>query len=309
MGGGSFLDRVAAAGERKAARDQERNRRRAAIERAVRVPALIGSTILALVAWWLSGWEMWPWLFGGIGGLVAVMMLARRVSAVWRVTVPLLAVGVWLLTYVDPWWWVLLAGVAVTGAGAVALVVLRLRTRRWQTVGAVVLGVVMVAAGSVMLAVDAAQQQRQTQQELDQAHDEAIARTLPHSPASMVNFLAEHIARLKPDDRLACSVFAPDAQRQFADAWHVPDCPAAIQAMADEVTARGDYVNNLSVPGQATTSNPDGTLSVDACHLDFGGLADDAPHTNPGPQIGVLTLSQQQGQGHLIVSYRRCATP
>lgn len=307
MGGGKFTDRVVAAGERKAAQDQERNRRRAAIERAVRMPALIGSGILALVAWWLSGWEMWPWLFGGVGGLVAVLALARSLPPVWRVTVPLLVVGVWLLTYVDPWWWVLLAGLAVTGAGVAALVTLRLRVRRWQTLGALAAGVLMVAAGWVMLAVDSARHARQTQQELNQAHDEAVARILPRSPASMVDFLAERIARPTPDAVAdACFVFAPPAARELADARHVPDCPAAIRSMAAEVTAAGDYVNTLYLPGQATQSGPDGTLSVDACHLDFSGLTDDTPRANPGPQLGYLTLAQQRGQGHLIVGYRPC---
>ncbi|MFJ7215437.1 hypothetical protein [Amycolatopsis sp. NPDC098790] len=308
MGGRDFVDRVVAAGERKAARDQDRNRRRAAIERAIRVPALIGAGILALVAWWLSGWEMWPWLFGGIGGLLAVLVFARRLPPVWRLTGPLLVVGVWLLTYVDPWWWVLLAGVAVTGAGVASLVMLQLRVRRWQTLTALALGVAMVATGWVMLAVDAARHARQSQQELDQAHDEAVARILPHSPGSMVNFLAERIARPTPDAVAdACFVFAPAARQQLADARHVPDCPAAIRAMAAEVTAAGDYVNNLSLPGQATQPNPDGTLFVDACHLDFSGLTDDTPHANPGPQIGRLTLAQQRGQGHLVVAYQPCA--
>jgi hypothetical protein len=307
MGGGKFADRLVAAGERKAARDQDRNRRRAAIERAVRVPALIGAGILALVAWWLSGWEMWPWLFGGVGGLVAVLIFARRMPPVWRLTVPLLVVGAWLLTYVDPWWWVLLAGIAVTSSGLAALVVLRLRVRRWQTLGALAVGVVMVAAGWVMLAVDAARDARQTQQELNQAHDEAVARILPRTPGSMVNFLAERITRPTPDAVAdACFVFASAARQQLADARHVPDCPAAIRAMAAEVTTAGDYVNNLSLPGQASQSNPDGTLSVDACHLDFSGLTDDTPHASPGPQIGRLTLAQQRGQGHLIVGYRPC---
>ncbi|WP_233225518.1 hypothetical protein [Amycolatopsis sp. CA-126428] len=307
MGGKKFTDRLVAAGEQKAARDQDRNRRREAIERAVRVPVLIGAGILALVAWWLSGWAMWPWLFGGVGGLVAVLVVARRMPPLWRVTVPLLVVAVWLLTYVNPWWWVLLAGVAVTGAGAAALVMLRLRVRRWRTSGALALGVVMVAAGWVMLAVDAARQARQTQQELNQAHDDAVARILPRTPGSMVNFLAERIARPTPDAVAdACFVFAPVARQQLADARRVPDCPAAIRAMAAEVTAAGDYVNNLSLSGQASQSNPDGTLSVDACHLDFSGLTDDTPHTNPGPQIGRLTLAQQRGQGHLIVNYRPC---
>jgi hypothetical protein len=76
--------------------------------------------------------------------------------------------------------------------------------------------------------------------------------------------------------------------------------------MAAEVTAAGDYVNNLYLSGQASQSNPDGTLSVDACHLDFSGIADDIPHANPGPQIGRLTLAQQRGQGHLIVGHRTC---
>ncbi len=227
----------------------------------------------------------------------------------WRVTVPLLVVGVWLLTYVAPWWWVLLAGVAVTGAGVAALVMLRLRVRRWQTLGALALGVVMVAAGWVMLALDAARHARQTQQELNQAHDEAVARILPRTPGSMVNFLAERIARPTPDAVAdACFVFAPAARQQLADARRVPDCPAAIRAMAAEVTAAGDYVNNLTLSGQASQSNPDGTLSVDACHLDFTGLTDDTPHANPGPQLGRLTLAQQRGQGQLIVDYRSCAS-
>ncbi|MET8845804.1 hypothetical protein [Amycolatopsis sp. NPDC004625] len=300
---------MAAAGERAAARDQARNRRRAAIERVLRLPVLVGAAVLALVAWWLSGWEMWPWLFGGVGGLAVMLLVGRGVPVAWRLTVPLLVVAGWLLTYVDPWWWVLLAGIALTGGAVVALVRLQLRVRRWQTLGALSLGMAVVTAGSVMLAVDAAMQARQTQQELNQAHDEAIARTLPRTPASMVNFLAEHIARFKPDDGLACSVFTIPAQRQLADAWHAPDCPAAIRAMASEVTAPGDYVNNLYLPGQAARSNPDGTLSVDACHLDFSGLTDDTPHPNPGPQIGILTLAQQRGQGNLIVSYAGCATP
>jgi hypothetical protein len=251
---------------------------------------------------------MWPWLFGGVGGLVAVLVVARRVPPVWRVTVPLLVVGVWLLTYVDPWWWVLLAGVAVSGAGVAALVMLRLRVRRWQTLGALTLGVVMVAAGWVMLAVDSARHARQTQQELNQAHDEAMARILPRSPASMVDFLAERIACPTPDAIAdACFVFAPAAGRQLADARHVPDCPAAIRAMAAEVTAAGDYVNNLYLSGQASRPNSDGTLSVDACHLDFSGMTDDTPHASPGPQIGRLTLAQQRRQGNLIVGYRSCA--
>lgn len=88
----------------------------------------------------------------------------------------------------------------------------------------------------------------------------------------MVAFRAERIARQTPDAVAdACFVFAPAAQRQFADAWHVRDRLAAIRAMASEVTAAGHYVNYVYRSGQATWSNSDGTLSVDACNLDFSG--------------------------------------
>ncbi|SEO56474.1 hypothetical protein SAMN04489732_101449 [Amycolatopsis saalfeldensis] len=304
MGGGGFFDRAAAYGERSAARE----RRWLLVARALRWPVLGVAVVVGLVAWWLSDWQMWPWL----GGLGAVLLLgltgtARRVGLAWTLAVTLAVVDVWLLTYVEPWWWLLLVGVAVLGAGVVAAVRLRLRERRAQTVAAVVVGVVLVVLSVVMLAVNAAERDRQAQAVLDQEHQNAVARILPRTPASMVDLLAEKIAFPTPDAvATACFYFAPPAQAQLARSRGVADCPAAIRSLAALVSAAGDYVNNLWLPGQATQDGPGGTLLVDACHLTFDRLTDDTPHPNPGPQLGLLTLQQQQGQGHLIVVYQPC---
>lgn len=59
------------------------------------------------------GRAMWPGLFGRVGTLVVILLAGRGVPWVWLLSVPLLVVGVRLPTYVDPWWWVLLAGVAL----------------------------------------------------------------------------------------------------------------------------------------------------------------------------------------------------
>lgn len=309
MGGGTIFDRLAASGRRTAARQTARAERRAAIERAVRVPALVGAAVLALVAWWLSGWQMWPWT----GAVVALAVLAllgvrQRLGVASTATVALLVTDVWLLAYVDPWWWALLVGLAVTGAGVVAAVRLRFRVRRRETISALAAGGALLVASVIGLVVDAAQRAEDAQRVLDQGHEEAVARILPRTPASMVAFLVERIAW--PDRPYAvtnvCWMFTPEAQRQLADAHHVPDCQAAIRALAGQVTDPADYVNNLWLPGQASQPGPGGTLLVDACHLDFSRLTDDTPNASPGPQIGHLTLTQQLGEGHRITAYRPC---
>ncbi|WP_125675494.1 hypothetical protein [Amycolatopsis sp. WAC 04182] len=305
---------MAEAGERAAARE----RRRAAVERGVRYPALGLALFLALAAWWLSGWQMWPWLFGGVGGMVVMLLLGRGVPLAWRLTVPLLVVAVWLLTYVDPWWWVVIAGVILFAAAMVAAVHLRLRTRRWQTLGTLALGLAMVTAGSVMLAVHAAEETRQTQDELNAAHAEAVARILPRTPNALVWNLVVRLSDQATGGRQAaasgtsaaadfCFHFSPQAADAFATARRAVDCPGAFLALAAEVTNPRDYVTRLSLPGSAVRFEPDNVTSVvDACHLTFGSILDDTPTAAPGPQLGELTLRQQLGQGHLVIGYRPC---
>ncbi len=267
-----------------------------------------GVTALTLAAWWLSDWQVWPWL-----GAVGVMLLlgvtgaARRVGLAWTLAACLAVVALWLLlVYVSPWWWLLLAGVVLLVAAVTAAAVLRLRERRAQTLAALGIGLAMVAGGAVGLGVTAAEHERQEQAALDQQHQTSVARILPRTPGSMVNFLVEKIAYPTPDAvTSACFVFAPPAQAQLAGSLRVADCPAAVRALAAKVIDAHDYANNVWLPGQAVTRGPAGTV-VDACHLTFDALTDDTPHPNAGPQLGRLTLQQQQGEGSLIVAYQRC---
>ncbi|WP_285481088.1 hypothetical protein [Amycolatopsis sp. NBRC 101858] len=154
----------------------------------------------------------------------------------------------------------------MTGDGVAALGMLRLRVRLRR---APALGMVMVTAGWVMLAVDSARHARQRQQELD----EAVARILPRTPTRMVNFLVERIARPSPAAIAdACFVFAPP---QLADARHVPDCPAAIRAMAAEVTAAGDYTQTRATDRvvDACAATGKGTRSSAIAHAESNGRA------------------------------------
>jgi hypothetical protein len=133
-----------------------------------------------------------------------------------------------------------------------------------------------------------------------------VARILPRTPASMVYFLAERIARPTPDAIAdACFVFSSAAQQQLVAAHGGGDCPGAVRALAARVTDPNGYVNRLWLPGQTTRPGPAGTLTVDACTLDFRGLTS-TPGPDPGPQLGHLTLTQQHGEGHQSTAYQPC---
>lgn len=104
-----------------------------------------------------------------------------------------------------------------------------------------------------------------------------------------------------------CFVFSPAAQAQLAAALRVPDCPAAADALARQVTGGLAYTNDVWLPGDAVQRSPTGTV-VDACRLDFSRALGGDTAGAPGPQLGRLTLQQQAGEGHLITAYSP-ATP
>ncbi|SEB28790.1 hypothetical protein SAMN04489727_2151 [Amycolatopsis tolypomycina] len=308
MGEGTIFDKWEAAGRRAMQRDEAWRARWAAIERAARWPLLSGAAVAGLALGVLAGWPWWPWAIGV--GLLAVLALAgvrQRLGPAYMTATALLAVDAALLSYVNPWWWGLLAGIGALGFAAVAGTWLGWwQHRRTHVLAAAVAGLALLATSAVVLAVHAAQAAEVERQQQAQAHEQAVARILPRTPASMVNFLAERITRPTPEAVAdACFVFSPDAQRQLADAQGGGDCAGAIRALAARVTDPSGYVNRLWLPGQATQPGPASTLTVDACALDFGGLAG-VPGPDPGPQLGHLTLTQQHGEGHRITAYRPC---
>jgi hypothetical protein len=178
-------------------RDHARRARRAAIERAVQWPLLAGTAVVGLALGWLAGWPWWPWAIGASAlVLLALVGARRRLGVAYTAAATLLVVDAGLLSYIVPWWWVLLAGIGALGFAAVAGVRLGWwQRRRTRVLATAMVGLVLLVTSTVVLAVHAAQAAEVERQQLAQAHEQAVARILPRTPASMVNFLAERIAR------------------------------------------------------------------------------------------------------------------
>ena len=104
-------------------------------------------------------------------------------------------------------------------------------------------------------------------------------------------------------DADVCVYFTEQGQREFAQAYGVADCAAALAAIAEQVTDPDLY----DKPQDAKQATVNGKTTVDACHLTwhkFGSKPGDPP---PGPQLGTLTLTVgPRGQGYLIDGYRAC---
>ncbi|MFI5614671.1 hypothetical protein [Amycolatopsis sp. NPDC051903] len=320
MGGGVF-ERA----ELAVARQRARAEKVRVLAQAVRLPVLAGVALVALFSSALSGWAWWPWAAGaGVLILLALLRIPARLGPSWTATVVLVIVdAAFVVWYVDPWWWAVLAGVVLTAAAAAAAVRLRLQVRRRETLGALALGVVLLAGGVAGLLVDAAAERAAAERDLQASHDAAVPRILPRTPNDMVIFVVERLTYTRQEQLKrppgsaptaaernwaadACFVLAPAAQRELAAAYGGPDCPGAVEALAQQVRDPLDYANNVWVPGEATSQLPDGSTRVDACRLDFGSITDDTPTSDPGPQLGVLTLQQQQGQGQLVTRFERC---
>ena len=104
---------------------------------------------------------------------------------------------------------------------------------------------------------------------------------------------------------VACLLFSPAAADQFAVATAASSCPTAVEALHDQVTDQGRYLNNIDVPASAWSDDAE-TAEVDGCAVDWQGVLDSTPATPPGPLPGHLTLTRQDDDGWLITVYRRC---
>lgn len=257
---------------------------------------LAALVIVALGAWAATG-DPWPWLYGlGAAVVLAVLGIRARIGPVWTAAV---AVGtadlVWLLA--APWWAQLLT------LGALALAVLaglvlagRIPMRHRRTLlAATTAGVALLAgggAGGIVHAVLAAQR---GQQDLDEAHQQAVARILPRDPGWMLQHLVIHIATRQPDT--LCWPFTPPARAQIARAHGAPDCRTAGLRLAERVTSSRDYQDTAWLPSSASTPLDEHTTRLDACDLDItGGPAD----------LGRFTLRPYRGQGLQVIHYTPC---
>jgi hypothetical protein len=256
--------------------------------------------VVAAVAFWASG-DPWPWLYA-VGAVVVLALVGVRrwVGPVHTAAAGLVGADVVWLAAV-PWWgWCLAVGLAagVTLSGLIAAG--RLQPRTWQAAVGAGLVLAMVVAGGIGWAVDAAGRSAREARDRAQAHEDAVARILPHGPGAMVAFLVRQFAEGTPEGAANfCFVFADPAARQLAAAFRVPDCPAAFAVLAGQVRDPVGYQDAAWLPGSAVTYVGEAAM-VDACRLDVG--AD-----TPGPAaLGHLTLVPYRGGGDQITAYTGC---
>jgi hypothetical protein len=133
-----------------------------------------------------------------------------------------------------------------------------------------------------------------------------LARELPANPPDVLVALVEDIGEGGQNpDTAACLLFSPGAAAQLDASVGTTSCPTAVQALHDEVSDEGRYINDVGVPANAWSSNVD-TAMVDGCAANWQGVLDSAPATPPGPWPGHLVLTRQDERGWWITGYRAC---
>lgn len=133
-----------------------------------------------------------------------------------------------------------------------------------------------------------------------------LAQELPANPPEVAVALAEFIGEGGPTaDGFACLMFSPAAADQLDSTVDVVNCPAAIQALHDQVSDRGTYINAVTIPPDIWSTTGDAG-SINGCAVTWNGLLGEEPATRPGPVLGHLTLTRQDGKGWLITAYQQC---
>jgi hypothetical protein len=125
---------------------------------------------------------------------------------------------------------------------------------------------------------------------------------LPSYPPGYAATLAKAVASTDTD---MCGQFLTDqAQGQLAVALGVADCPTAIRTLHSKVADADLYGEPQDAT--ATAIAPDGSITVDACHLTWSRWGDKPGTPPPGPQLGYLVLTSPDRVGYLINGYRAC---
>lgn len=133
-----------------------------------------------------------------------------------------------------------------------------------------------------------------------------LARELPASPPDVAVALTEFIGEGGPNpDVVACVLFSTTAAGQLAASLDAANCPTAIQAMHDQVADRGTYINGVTIPADTWSATGD-VGSLNGCAVTWNGLLVEEPATRPGPLLGHLALTRQDGMGWLITGYQGC---
>jgi hypothetical protein len=267
----------------------------------------VSVTVVAGVLW---AWSKFTWwiIIPLVGGLLIAHLLIPIFPKHWRdgasrfarVLIVVL-VAIFLLRFTPAVAW----GVAI-GAGCLVCV-FQLRTvlppwAQWTAVGLSV--ALAVTCGLVAwLSLRADEARREAAERAD--HEYRVAEMRPDQPLGMFHLVVKAIH--ENDPMLACFVFTPDGEREFAEAAHAEDCPAAIAALHEQITGKG-YGNATVAPDEITHETGSRPATVAGCRMYIvdGPLEYRQP---PGPMLGTFRLAHDPRfptSGYLITGYTPC---
>jgi len=268
--------------------------------------ALLGTFALAFLLFWWSGWDWWPAVVWFLAPLIVVILpgIRRLVDETWGLIAGFILAALMLMPELPASRVTVAWGLAIAATAGVSLRRHRVGWRKWVPIIALGLGMVLAFVGGLTWWAGEHDRRADAARQAEEVHRYQVSKTLPTSGRSAVLSLVEAVAFTVPQkvDGI-CFVFTPPAAAQFAAAHQAMDCPGAIAQLHQQVRARGDYANDVFIPGAADRDDP--AHRIDACHLDFGNYLTGATQ-DPGPQIGVLTIERQYGNGYLITGYQPC---
>lgn len=259
----------------------------------------------AALLWGLAGLPWWA-LAVAVGTALLVRLLAPllpRVLSGHPVRAGVLAGAGTAALELSAWGWLVLTAAALVLGAATG----RFGGRRRAPL-LLVAAVVFGLAGGAGLFVEEVAADRARAAEWAQTSDRNRAQLLPGSPARAVRALVEAVAA---NDPMACRMFAPPAAEQLAAALGAADCPAALSALHAEVVDPEAYGSPDSVAVRQRLAADAESGTGDGCSMTWAGLdrvlgGPRVAAPPPGPQLGVLELHRELGQGYRVTGYVPC---
>lgn len=279
-----------------------------------RVPPamVVAVAVIAGVLMWAT--SSWSGLVAAIAvgvavliRLLAAMLLPRRMRER-SVTVAWLA-ALAVLVWQAPWW----AIVLTAGLAGFALAFSQRGLLRRALLSG---GVVLTVVGMTGVVIDQITAAARRDAEYQRLGDLGRAQMLPHSPDRVPEALLRAItdAALAPAATSCTLLFTDHAQHAVSEAFHAPDCPTGLRALAAAVTEPDRY-DRIERDTLILTPRPDGSVEIDTCQLRWHSAGDalsklltgSAPPTPPpGPAPGRLVVSPAYTVAWRITDYHPC---
>ncbi|GAB3902487.1 hypothetical protein GCM10029964_093040 [Kibdelosporangium lantanae] len=170
----------------------------------------------------------------------------------------------------------------------------------------IIAGATLCAAAGIGLYADHLAERQSQTNALRAEAELSEGLSLPRSPSGTLrslHTLISYAGTLKGAER-ACSLMTKPAQQQFAAAYGQPDCPAAARMLGAQVTNRNRY-QRYQVPDSAEFVQGE-QGSMDGCGITWRDFLDSADMPDPGPRLGMFTMTRVVGLGFKITGFEPC---